>query len=129
MEGLPAELLSIYQRVRQALADYDLDAARPYLDVPPGEPDPTREQARMLVDFLPDLSTARYLAMRQNGARVGLYFETDRDNAQTSEVTVLRLQQVDGGYKLCRDTFQSNSTDPVSEAELLARIEQPDLAV
>ena len=122
MPGIRDELEAIYLKVRTALVAFDLETARPYLNVPPGTPEPTREQAEALVGMMPDIEKGRYLIMKSEGDRIGLYYETDLENASTSEVSLVRFEKCDGSWGLASETFHSASTDPVSPGLLLGRI-------
>jgi hypothetical protein len=111
-ESTVQELERIYTTVRRAFAEYDLDAARPYLQVPEDEPEPTREQAKMMADFLPDLEKSRFIDLVEEGDRAAYYALTSLEEDGT-EVTVVRFRHFEPGWKLVAGphTMNSYSTD------------------
>lgn len=102
-EALRNELEGIWSAVRTAFAKYRLDDALPWLDVPPGAPRPTRDQARMLSEFLPDIRAGRFLSLERAGREgeiAALYRDTGRDAEETA-VTVFRFRRAGTGWKIC----------------------------
>ena len=130
MSGIREELEAMYTKVRNAMATYDLDAARPHLDVPPDQPDPSREDAARMAEMMPDISKGRFLIMQSAPGRMGLYYETNLEDESSSEVTVIRFEERGDVWGLARNTFNSASTDKASPAQLLGRIHSdPSLAL
>jgi hypothetical protein len=96
---LRKELVGIWSKVRTAFAEYRLDDALPYLDVPAGEARPSREDARALAEFLPDIDKARFIVMEREGDIVAIATDTSHDPGET-EVTVFRFQRVGDRWKI-----------------------------
>ncbi len=122
MPGIRDELEAIYLKVRNAMDAFDLETARPYLNVPPGTPEPTREQVQALVGMMPDIENGRFLILKSERDRIGLYYETAMEDASTSELSVIRFEKRGDAWGLANETFHSASTDSVSPAILLSRI-------
>ena len=128
-EALRKELSGIWSKVRTAFAEYRLDDALPYLDVPAGEARPSREDARAMAEFLPDIDKARFLAFKHEGDVAAVYADTGSDPAQT-EVTVFRFKQASGKWMIypppysCT-TISVDKTDDKGVTHLMA--ERPDL--
>lgn len=128
MPGIRDDLECLYHTVRNAMASFDLEAARPYLTVPENAPLPTQDQATAMAELMPDISEARFLVMKSMGARIGLYYETALEDPSSSEVTVIRFDRQGESWKLAPNTFNGSSTDRVSSGLLLSRIAtDPDL--
>ena len=96
---LRKELMGTWSKVRTAFAEYRLDDALPYLDVSAGESRPSREDARALADFLPDIDKARFIAMEREGDIAAIYTDTSHDPGET-EVTVFRFQRSGDRWKI-----------------------------
>ncbi|MEN8149261.1 MAG: hypothetical protein ABFS86_05525 [Planctomycetota bacterium] len=124
-DELRAELERIYGTVRQAFADYELDAARPYLDLPPDAPVPTREESEMMAQFLPDLATAAFMELRTEGTVAGYYTETGSGEC---EVTVIRFLSGESGWKLAPapHSMSSYSTDDFGPGEGAKLVEREE---
>jgi hypothetical protein len=126
--SLKSELETIYTTVRQAFIEYDLDRARPYLNLPEGTPTPTRAQAQGMGEFLPDLAAARFIKLTEKPAQAAWYGETDLDDATSSAVVVIRFTKSASGWKLAPSphTLSAYSKDKVDEAGLLALIAEEE---
>jgi hypothetical protein len=124
-EDLRGELERIYGTVRRAFADYELDAARPYLDLPPDTPVPSREESQMMAQFLPDLAAARFMEIRTEGRVTGYYAETGTDDC---EVTVIRFLRGESGWKLAPvpHSMSSYSTDDFAPGEGAKLVEREE---
>ena len=129
-EALCRELMGIWSTVRTAFAEYRLDEAVPYLDIPASEARPSREDARAMAEFLPQIDLARFLALKREGNVAALYTETTSDPGET-EVTVFRFQQVEGRWKIYPPPHSCSSlsidkTDAEGIAKMMA--ERSELA-
>lgn len=139
-DALREELAGLWSKVRRAFAEYRLDDAIPYLEIPAGEPRPSREDAAALAEFLPDIDRARIIGCEREGDVAAIFAETSRDPGET-EVTVFRFRQAggagapgsaEGAWKILSSphSCSSHSVDKTDEAgirRLLA--ESPSLGL
>jgi len=105
---LRKELMGIWSKVRRAFAEYRLDDAVPYLDIPANEPRPSREDARALAEFIPDIDKGRFLAIEREGDIAALYEDTSHDPGET-EVTVFRFRHAGDRWKIYPSPHSSSS--------------------
>ena len=98
-DALRKELMGIWSKVRTAFAEYRLDDALPYLQVPAGEARPSREDARAVADFLPEIEKVRFLWIEREGDVAAMYTDTSHEPGET-EVTVFRFQRVSDRWKI-----------------------------
>ncbi len=115
-DALRKELEGIWNGVRTAFAEYRLDDAIQYLDVPADAPRPSREDAKAVAEFLPDATAGRFIALEREGDVVALYRDTGEGPDET-EVTVLRFRRAGAGWKIYPSPHSSNSVSvPRAEA-------------
>ena len=116
-DGLRRDLAGIWSKVRRAFAEYRLDEALPYLDIPADTPRPSREDARAMAAFLPDIDAARLLGFESEGDVAAILAETSRERSET-EVTVFRFKRIGGAWKIfpAPHSCSSRSVDKTDEA-------------
>ena len=106
--ALRKELAGIWTKVRQAFADYRLDDALAYLDIPQDATRPSREMAKSLAEFLPDIDRARILDFKREGDLAAIFAETSTDPGQM-EASVFRFKRVDGRWKVYPSPYSCSS--------------------
>ena len=99
MKDLRKELEGTWSKVRTAFAEYRLDDALPFLDIPKDEPRPTREQAAMMAEFLPDIDSGGFLGIERQGDIAAITMDTSHDPGET-EVTVFRFKRAGDIWKI-----------------------------
>ena len=124
-DELKVEFEGIYGAVRQAFAEYDMATARRLLEVPADTPEPTREQAAAMADFMPDIASAEFMEIRTEGEVAGYYAET---GTAECEVAVVRFVRGDEGWRLAPAPFtmSSYSTDDFPPGEGRALVEREE---
>ena len=124
--ALREELEGIWTEVRTAFAEYRLDDATRYLEVPEGAPRPTREQAAQLAEFLPDVRAGRFLRFEREGDVAAIW---TRSGTESVEVNVFRFERRDGAWGIYPAPHSSNSysTDEAGATVERLMAERPEL--
>jgi hypothetical protein len=130
-EALRRELAGIWTKVRKAFAEYRLDDALPYLEIPADTPRPSREDAAAVAAFLSDIDRARFIGLEREGDVAAIFAETSKDPGET-EVTVFRFRRAGEAWKIYPAPHSCSSlsvekTDEAGIRRLLA--EQPILRI
>jgi hypothetical protein len=99
MKDLRRELAGIWSEVRTAFAEYRLDDALPFLDIPKDQPRPSREEARSMAEFLPDIDSGGFLGFERQGDIAAITMDTSHDPGET-EVTVFRFKRAGDTWKI-----------------------------
>jgi hypothetical protein len=126
-DALREELEGVWTEVRTAFAEFRLADAKRYLDVPEGSPEPTREQAAQLAEFLPDVRAGRLLHFERQGDVAALWrVPADLGPGETG-VVVFRFRRAGDRWKVYPAPYSSSSystDDPgVTREQLMERPE------
>lgn len=122
-DAVRAELEKMWTAVRTAFAEFRLDDALQCLQVPPGAPRPTKEQAKQVADFLPDIRKCRFVRLTKEKDR------TAWCGIQGKDAVVFRFDKTAAGWKIAPPPHSSSSvSDDESTPEKLLET-HPNLKV
>ena len=126
MNNLRSQLETVYNQLRVALQNDDLNGFLAVVPVPAGSPTPTASQfsqaaPAMLTQF-PDLSQTKFIKVDQNGDVAGYYYQTNLDDPNFINISMVKFQKINGSWTISAAgsfgaSFPKNGSDTI-ETEL-----------